>query len=211
MANTSDDPPTTTDRLPASELLHGREIRRRALGSIVRVTLVTASVCLLYVVAPLDEDPDGAVVAQLALALLVVAVVMALQIVSVARSPYPRLRALEAVAVSLPLLLLVFAAAYVVIDHSDQASFTEPLNRIDSIYFTMTVFSTVGFGDIAAKSDVARVLVTIQMLADLVLIGASAKVLFRTARQRRQSLTAGLHSGGRGSATVTPSKADDDG
>ncbi len=31
----------------------------------------------------------------------------------------------------------------------------------------MTVFSTVGFGDIAAKSETARVVLIVQMLADL--------------------------------------------
>ncbi len=32
----------------------------------------------------------------------------------------------------------------------DPAAFNETLTRIDSLYFTLTVFATVGFGDIAA-------------------------------------------------------------
>ena len=46
------------------------------------------------------------------------------------------------------------------------------------MYFTVTVFSTVGFGDITAKTDLARTLVTVQMLVNLVVIGLVAKVIF---------------------------------
>jgi hypothetical protein len=39
------------------------------------------------------------------------------------------------------------------------------------------VFSTVGFGDITARTDLARTLVTIQMLFNLVVVGLIAKVI----------------------------------
>ena len=41
----------------------------------------------------------------------------------------------------------------------------------------MTVFATVGFGDIAPVSELARVLVTIQMLVGLVAVGVIAKLV----------------------------------
>jgi len=58
-------------------------------------------------------------------------------------------------------------------------SFSQPLTRVDALYFAMTVFTTVGFGDIAARSQVARVVVIVQMLADLVYVGLLARVLWR--------------------------------
>lgn len=57
-------------------------------------------------------------------------------------------------------------------------SFTASMDKIGAMYFTVTVFSTVGFGDITAKTDLARSLVTIQMLFNLVVIGLAAKVIF---------------------------------
>ncbi len=48
------------------------------------------------------------------------------------------------------------------------------------MYFTVTVFSTVGFGDITAKTDLARTLVTLQMIFSLVVLGLLVK-LFSTA------------------------------
>ena len=50
------------------------------------------------------------------------------------------------------------------------------------------VFATVGFGDIAPVSEPARLLVTAQMLADLVLIGTIVKVLVGAAQRRREAL-----------------------
>ncbi len=38
----------------------------------------------------------------------------------------------------------------------------------------MTVFSTVGFGNITAKSETVRVVLIVQMLADLAVLGAGA-------------------------------------
>ena len=60
--------------------------------------------------------------------------------------------------------------------------------RDDSLYFTVTVFSTVGFGDITATSQATRVLAILHMLADLVLVGLIVRVLLRAVQvgQRRQ-------------------------
>ena len=44
------------------------------------------------------------------------------------------------------------------------------------------MFSTVGFGDISPKGDLARIAVSIQMLLDLVVIGAVVRVLTTAAK-----------------------------
>ena len=51
-----------------------------------------------------------------------------------------------------PLFLLLFASTYFLMERASAASFTQPLTRTDALYFTVTVFSTVGFGDISPKS-----------------------------------------------------------
>jgi hypothetical protein len=51
------------------------------------------------------------------------------------------------------------------------------MDKVGAMYFTVTVFSTVGFGDITAKTDLARTLVTVQMLVNL------AARLTKTARE----------------------------
>ena len=53
-----------------------------------------------------------------------------------------------------------------------------PLDRTSALYFAVTVFSTVGFGDIAPCTDPARLVVTVQMLADLAVIAVVIQLIF---------------------------------
>ena len=77
----------------------------------------------------------------------------------------------------MPLLLVVFAATYVTIDGQQSGAFSEPLTRTDGLYFTVTTFATVGYGDISPQTELARVLVTVQMLVGLIAVGLIAKVV----------------------------------
>jgi len=53
----------------------------------------------------------------------------------------------------------------------------------------VTVFSTVGFGDIAPKSELARVVLIIQMIGDLAILGAGVRILLGAVRRGRQRAT----------------------
>ena len=54
----------------------------------------------------------------------------------------------------------------------------------------MTTFATVGFGDITATSQFARVLVTVQMILDLIVLGAVIRVFIGAVQFARQNPTA---------------------
>ena len=77
----------------------------------------------------------------------------------------------------LPLLLVLFAATYALLDGTDPASFTQRLDRTGALYFAVTVLSTVGFGDIAPVTTGARVATMVQMLLNLAAFGVAAKVV----------------------------------
>ena len=96
------------------------------------------------------------------------------------------MRAAEALGLVIPLYLVLFASTYFLMERASAASFTQPLTRTDALYFAVTVFATVGFGDIAAKSETARIVLIIQMLADLVLLGAGARVLLQAVQRGRE-------------------------
>jgi voltage-gated potassium channel len=142
-----------------------------------------------YAFAPMGSRPEGTVAVQLALWLIGAFGVVGWQVAAVSRSPYPALRAVEAIAISVPLFVLLFASAYFATGRIDSTSFNESLSRLDAVYFTVTVLSTVGFGDITARTEAARMLVTAQMVADLVLVGLIAKVLFGAVQHRRSALS----------------------
>ena len=56
--------------------------------------------------------------------------------------------------------------------------------RADALYFTVSVFATVGFGDIAPVSQAARV-VLVRTVANLVVIGLLVRVLTGAVRINR--------------------------
>ena len=86
---------------------------------------------------------------------------------------------------------MLFAWLYVAISQSDPHTFSEPLTRSGSLYFTITVLSTVGFGDITPVTDAARLLVAGQMLCDLVVIVIVVKLITGVAKHRVQHTDAG--------------------
>ena len=49
--------------------------------------------------------------------------------------------------------------------------------RTDSLYFSVTTMATVGFGDVHAAGPVARVMVTVQMVFNLIYLGTALRVL----------------------------------
>lgn len=145
--------------------------------AVVRPVLIIIGLLLLYYLLPLWDRHTRSTGVSLVLGLALVAVVLAWQIRKISTSEYPRLRAIEALSFSAPLFILVFATAYFATAQSNPASFSEGLNRTDAIYFAVTTFSSVGFGDIVPVTQVARVMVMIQMLGDLVVVGIVVRVI----------------------------------
>jgi len=162
--------------------LSARTRRRLAAASLLRSLLVLSVIVAGYFLLPM-RLAGSVTVAALAGGLAVVAAVLAWQVREIARSPYPRVRAIGALATSVPLFLAVFATTYFLIGRAQPSTFSEPLTRLDSAYFTVTVFATVGFGDIAPVSAQARAIVTVQMLGDLVIVGLVARTLLGAVQQ----------------------------
>ncbi|MFI1364077.1 potassium channel family protein [Streptomyces griseochromogenes] len=143
----------------------------------VRPLLITAGLITAYYLLPLDSRGAGAASVILALGLLGVGLVFAWEIRAIMRSPYPRLRAVEALVATLALFLMLFSCAYYILDSTTTGSFNEPLTRTDALYFTLSTFSTVGYGDIVARSQAARLVTMIQMSCGLLLAGIALRVL----------------------------------
>jgi voltage-gated potassium channel len=169
----------------------GRRARRRlVLVALLRTLLTVAAVLVLYYVLPLDRDFRPRTVVELFLGLVAFGALVAWQVRGILRSSAPALRAVESVALTVPLFLVVFAAVYVVLVNTDPASFTQSLTRTDVLYFVVTVFATVGFGDISPVTEAARVLVTVQMVCDLLLIGLVLRVFLTAVNSSRRGGTA---------------------
>ena len=158
--------------------------RRLLLVAMARVLGVVAATLLVYFLLPIEGSGAASAAAVAACAgIAVILIVVARQITRVSRSRRPVLAALEALVLVFGLFLSFFALLYVSISESDPDAFTQDVNKVAGIYFTMTVLTTVGFGDISAVSDTARVMVTLQMVLGMVLIGTAFKALGFSAKR----------------------------
>ena len=132
-----------------------RDRRRLVVAAILRTGLTIAMVVAIYFLLPLDHSSSAGVVAELALGVLVLTGIIAWQVRRIVGSDHPTSRAIEALALSVPLYVLLFATTYFLMARANHATFGGSLSRTDAMYFSTTVFTTVGFGDITAKNRAA--------------------------------------------------------
>jgi voltage-gated potassium channel len=152
----------------------------------LRAVASAVALVTLYYVVPLDHISAEAAVAILAIGLVALTGLIVFQVRSIMLSRFPGLRAVEAIAVSVPLFLLLFAGTYVVMARFSVSAFTEPLTRTDALYFAVTTFATVGFGDITPRTEAARLVVTGQVVSDLIIVGFGVRVIAGAVRHGRQ-------------------------
>jgi voltage-gated potassium channel len=160
-------------------------LRRRLIGySALRTSAIIAALLGLYAVLPVAGRSDAPAIVELLVGLCAFVALLSIEVRVILRSDYPWLRAAEALALALAVLIIVFAFTYLSLSRSNQASFSEQLDHVGAMYFTVTVLSTVGFGDIAAKTDLARITVTLQILMDIALVVVIARAIVFAARVR---------------------------
>lgn len=160
-----------------------RRTGARLAGSLIAAMLgavVCAGVLVLaYALAPVPDDAwsvgDFTIYAIVCLVFFTFITVMALIRLSKARRPL--FEGLAFVAVMAAVLVLSYAWLYLVMSVSDPATFTEDLNKVSAVYFTVTVLATVGFGDITPTGDVSRLVVTSQMLLGFTVITIAIKTV----------------------------------
>ena len=153
---------------------------------VVRPLLTVAVLVAAYYLLPVDRRLTGWMVVVLVAELSVVVAVLVWQLRLIMRARYPGPQGVEALAVSVPLFLLIFANGYHLLEYGAPGSFSTPLTRTDALYFTVTVFATVGFGDVTPLSQTARVLVTGQIVGDLLVVGVALKVVLTAVRRSRR-------------------------
>lgn len=100
-----------------------------------------------------------------------------------ASSPDRPYRSTERLLTVLYVSVLFFATIYYWLSISDPREFSSLETRIDALYFTVVTMSTVGFGDVNATGQVARAFVTVQILFNLVYLGAAAQLVVRAIRR----------------------------
>jgi len=171
-----------SERPPAPELSSG--MVKPALWMGLRLAVSIVALLWVYYTIPVKDSADGdSDLPWLLLELLIFGAIVGVQVPLISRARYPVLRGLESLALTVLLFLLIFARVYLSNSASDPAVFTQVLDKDTALYFTTTVFATVGFGDIVAASNPMKLLVTLQMLLNLVVFGLVIRVITSAAQR----------------------------
>jgi voltage-gated potassium channel len=156
---------------------------RSSWRSILRTAFAVVLFFAVFVVLPLRGERWWLGVAMGILLLAAMGPLAVRRTYRVLSSDRPLVEAFSALVELLGLMIFGFAAAY----YAMNSSGTEVAGlhtRVDSVYFTVTTLSTVGFGDLTASTQAARVVVTIQIVFDLLFLGIAFRVLGTAARRR---------------------------
>jgi hypothetical protein len=160
-----------------NERAFDRPTRRKAMTTLLRAVATAAALVVLYYTLPFDGRLGGSDLLVLPFGLCVFVVLTGYEMRGIVRSPTPRARAIQVLATVVPFFVILYASTYYLMSRQSAGEFSATLTRTDALYFTVTVISTVGFGDIVPASEAARVVVMTQMIGDLVLIGAGLRLL----------------------------------
>ena len=74
--------------------------------------------------------------------------------------------------------------------------FVDLHTKTDALYFTISTVATVGFGDVHAAGQLARAAVTVQIVFNLVFLGAAITIISGFVRERARRRAGGTHRDG---------------
>jgi hypothetical protein len=162
-----------------------RVVLRAGAPAIAGGLLAVAAMIALYLLlpAPSGDDRPWAVFVSIVVTIVIYAAAAVWSLLYIGKATHPLRAGFTLLTVMVTAMVVIFALVYLSLSADDPANFNVPLTKVSSLYFTMTILATVGFGDIVATSDSARVAVMIQMVVGLSLITALARVLAEAARR----------------------------
>jgi voltage-gated potassium channel len=161
-----------------------RQTIRFAAMRIVLAIVLSAGV---YFALPFDRVSVAQLWFIVFTAVAALTAVSIMQLRAVAKSEFPTLRGVEALVVSLALLLVSFAGIYIGMSSYDAGAFDEQLDHVGALYFALTTLTTIGYGDIAPVSNAARIVVMVQMVVDVVILGVFIRLVVNAVKSRLET------------------------
>ena len=149
--------------------LSTRSLIQAGIPALIGSVAIVAGIIWFYMVLPVPEAEDSPW--QIVLGIGVVSLIYlsagVWAMLRINRSRHPLSIGILALSVMVTAMIVTFAMVYVTMSSGNPSNFNVPLEKISALYFTMTILSTTGFGDITASSDAAMIAVMAQMVVGL--------------------------------------------
>ncbi len=145
---------------------------------------VLGMLVVFYAVPVSSQDSVGRAVLSVVLTLLGIAALAWAIVAQLKRQLRSSSEDIHSLVMLLVLVAMVFALGFYLLEEHSPAQMGGLETRTDALYFTLSTLTTVGFGDIHAIGQVARVLVILQLVFNAVFVGALVSTVVGTLRSR---------------------------
>jgi voltage-gated potassium channel len=151
----------------------------------VRLLLAIVGMLVVFYTVPVSADESAGRVALSVLLTLIGVAALAWGIFEqVTRQLRSRSEDIHTLVMLLPLAAVLFALGFYILAEHSPGQFDGLTTRTDALYFTLSTLTTVGFGDITAHGQLARVLVMFQLVFNAIFVGAAVSTIVGTIRNR---------------------------
>jgi len=172
------------------------------LARTLRLGLILGLTAVLYFVVPVDRQPSGGLTLRTALAVLLFGSLVVVVVVQFRRSLAADDERIDGLVMAVVLLAFMFALVYYGMNLRRPGEVAGLSTRLDSLYFVISTTLTVGFGDIHAAGQLARGVVIVQMLFNVIFV-ATAGALISSRVRDRAARRAADRAAGAGDTTRT--------
>ena len=168
-------------------MILGQNTRRARRRALLRRVLAVLGLLVAYFCVPVGTDSTPVEVAVQIVGVLVgigvLGWVLGLEVVHAAEGS--ETRTVPALVLLLALVVFAFSLAFYLMERVNPASFDGLHTRVDALYFTLVTMATVGYGDVHAEGQGARVLVIGLIIFDVVIVASLVRLLPQLRRNRQ--------------------------
>lgn len=143
----------------------------------LRMGAILGLVSIAYFTIPVNLELEAGDAVEVVISLSALALLGIAVLVEVRFQLMDPERRLDALIIALMLAVLGFALGFFIMAERDPSQIVGLDTRVDALYFTMTTLLTIGYGDIHAQGQVARALVLVQMVFNVVIITTAGSTI----------------------------------
>lgn len=158
--------------------------RRRRVRQVAFPVLVVAAYYLVPVFQPVAESGTLLRAAATAALLAVAAWLVGREVLRNVHAGAAAVR-LDRLLLAAVAGIVVFAFADYTVAIGDEGQFVGLETRTDALYFALSTLTTVGFGDVHAAGQLARVVVSVQIVFNVAVLASAGQILWRGLAERR--------------------------